>query len=664
MSDINLDFTVSNNSINFTVEPNDITITPTDVQLTVFAAGLGVPGGNVNELQYNDSGLLGGVANTSFSGGNLTLGDISNIKITGGNNSYIMSTDGTGNLTWTNPGNIDVANTALNLNANSTSNVIIGGGVNGYVLQTDGVGNLSWTAQTGNGGGGNGVPGGANRQIQYNDSGNFGGAPFFTFNEATGDVVVPNNLSLGSGFPAGGGNILGNSANFTGSLVANTVYGNIIASNLLVSGLAVGSFAGVNSIKIGGGLANYILITDGTGNLSWNSGVANANVASFANSAGNVTISNQPNITSLGTLTGLSVNGNANIGNIGTTALTASGNITAAYFIGNVSTSNTANTVTNNAQPNITSTGILTSVSVSGNANVGNLNATASIGAGTTIQAIGNIVGGNLTTSGVLRVNGASFSNIANSLQVGGNLSVGLNILLGNANSTIQTAGNITATGSMNAGNGYYGGFVSILSGNGYIQTGGYMQAGSYVTASTLRSTVPTGTAPLQVTSTTLVANLNVATAQTVTNIAQPNITSLGTLTNLSVTGNINMGNGVPGVGNINMTASNLFARYGTFGGANTGLVVTNVMQAGGANIANIYNPNGNILSNRTTSQLFLSGNAIGTFTFASLPTASGNTTARSAITDANTTTFNAIVGGGGTNVMPVFSDGTNWRIG
>ena len=39
MSDINLDFTVSNNSIFFTVEPNDITITPTDIQLSIYAAG-------------------------------------------------------------------------------------------------------------------------------------------------------------------------------------------------------------------------------------------------------------------------------------------------------------------------------------------------------------------------------------------------------------------------------------------------------------------------------------------------------------------------------------------------------------------------------------------------------------------------------------------------
>jgi hypothetical protein len=37
---------------------------------------------------------------------------------------------------------------------------------------------------------------------------------------------------------------------------------------------------------------------------------------------------------------------------------------------------------------------------------------------------------------------------------------------------------------------------------------------------------------------------------------------------------------------------------------------------------------------------------------------------ARSFVTDANATTFNSIVAGGGSNSVPVFSDGTNWRIG
>ena len=37
---------------------------------------------------------------------------------------------------------------------------------------------------------------------------------------------------------------------------------------------------------------------------------------------------------------------------------------------------------------------------------------------------------------------------------------------------------------------------------------------------------------------------------------------------------------------------------------------------------------------------------------------------ARAVVTDANATTFHSIVAGGGANVVPVFSDGTDWRIG
>lgn len=37
---------------------------------------------------------------------------------------------------------------------------------------------------------------------------------------------------------------------------------------------------------------------------------------------------------------------------------------------------------------------------------------------------------------------------------------------------------------------------------------------------------------------------------------------------------------------------------------------------------------------------------------------------AKAFVTDANSTTFASIVAGGGANKVPVYSDGTNWRIG
>lgn len=52
-------------------------------------------------------------------------------------------------------------------------------------------------------------------------------------------------------------------------------------------------------------------------------------------------------------------------------------------------------------------------------------------------------------------------------------------------------------------------------------------------------------------------------------------------------------------------------------------------------------------------------------YTVATLPSAStSGSGARSFVSDANTTTFAAIVAGGGANPVPVYSDGTNWRIG
>ena len=51
--------------------------------------------------------------------------------------------------------------------------------------------------------------------------------------------------------------------------------------------------------------------------------------------------------------------------------------------------------------------------------------------------------------------------------------------------------------------------------------------------------------------------------------------------------------------------------------------------------------------------------------TYSSLPTAvSAGAGARSFITDANTTTFLATVGGGGSNAVPVVSNGSNWIVG
>lgn len=55
---------------------------------------------------------------------------------------------------------------------------------------------------------------------------------------------------------------------------------------------------------------------------------------------------------------------------------------------------------------------------------------------------------------------------------------------------------------------------------------------------------------------------------------------------------------------------------------------------------------------------------SLGVFTVATLPSSSVTQGSEAYVTDANATTFNSIVAGGGANKVPVTYDGTNWRIG
>lgn len=231
----------------------------------------------------------------------------------------------------------------------NVANVKIGGGVNGYVLQTDGLGNLSWTAQTG--GGGNGSPGGANSQLQFNNAGSFGGSPYLTFDSTTNTLTAAN-------------------------IVAQTFSGNLVG------------------------------------------------VASSANVANTVSASAQPNITSLGTLTSLTVNAvSANLGNaVIANYFVGSGlnltNIPAANIIGSVPL---AGQVTNNAQPNVTSLGTLTGLNVNGNIETtGSIQSTSNI-VGVNLSASDLVTSDRLhvsdkaNISGKLNVTGnADFSTSAN----------------------------------------------------------------------------------------------------------------------------------------------------------------------------------------------------------------------------------------------------------
>lgn len=98
-------------------------------------------------------------------------------------------------------GNVDFHN-AVSVNLGDVTDVHISGGYSNQVLTTDGTGNLSWVDQ--GGGGGNGTPGGANTAVQFNYNGAFQGSPYFTFDNVTHTVQVGGNL-IANSFQMGSG---------------------------------------------------------------------------------------------------------------------------------------------------------------------------------------------------------------------------------------------------------------------------------------------------------------------------------------------------------------------------------------------------------------------------------------------------------------------------
>ena len=222
-----------------------------------------------------------------------------------------------------------VANTSVaggNLTFTNLANLKIDGGVNGYVLETDGTGVLNWTAQTG--GGGVGSPGGSNTQVQYNDAGVFGGFAGFTFNETTSVLTSPGNINSTSGVfngDAGGlSNVVG--ANVVGTVAtatAATTAGTVTSAaqpNITSTG-TLSSLTVINDITSTSGIFNG----DGGGL----SNIAAANVtglslSQIANGTSNVDIATVDSNVKIG------VGGTADVVDIGSTATSITGDLTVA----------------------------------------------------------------------------------------------------------------------------------------------------------------------------------------------------------------------------------------------------------------------------------------------------------------------------------------------
>lgn len=239
----------------------------------------------------------------------------------------------------------------------------------------------------------NGVPwnflqaGGSNTQIQFNNNQSLGGSSNFTFNTASNTLSVLGTANITQLITTGNANIGGN-INVTGNVIAPYFYGNV-----------VGNISG--NIVIPGNNTDVIFNDQGS-----------------ANSSDNFTFNKATNT--------LTVNGNIVAGNV-----TGANLVSANYFTG---------TLTTAVQPNITSVGTLTSLSVTNTTTTGNL-------------TTGNITINGQVISSIIPANDATY-NLGNASYRWSNAYVTGNLFLGTSTAYLKATGATIYTDSINTVNG------------------------------------------------------------------------------------------------------------------------------------------------------------------------------------------------------------------
>lgn len=496
--------------------------------LTIDATGRITNASNANSIGTVTSVAIANGVGIGVAGGPITSNQVITITNTGvtrlNAGAGIVLSGTTGNITISGPsslGTVTFANLTSNsllvtggpittigtINVELPSNITITGNLTAGNVKTDNLlyaNGSPWDMQQ---------PQGPNTAVQFNDSDSFGGTSNYTFDKSTNNLNVTGNIIVSTGAFFGNGAGL---TNITGANVTGTVANATYAAN--------------------------------AGNATNATTATTATTAGSATTAGTVTTAAQPNITSVGTLTGLTVSGTSNLGAVGNVTITGG---TPGYYL-----------QTNG------SGGLSWAAIPSGN---GIANGTSNI---TIPTSAGNVV---------VYVSG---NNTANITGTGVNVSGTLNAT-GNAN-----------VGNIGAANGVY--TANITAANIYANTGiigAQNLKGEGGNISNIQGANVSGTVG------------SATTAGTVTTAAQPNITSVGTLSSLSVTNNA--------------TANTI--------------------------VANTYM--------KTVA-----------VTFATLPTAAtAGAGARAFITDGNVAIAGNVgnqISGGGSNSLPVYSDGTNWRIG
>ena len=327
----------------------------------------------------------------------------------------------------------------------------------------------------------------------------------------------------------------------------------------------------VGNVTITGGSTGYVLETDGLGNLSWSSkGTETAFIESISQAnPGLVTTADDNSLTSGAAVTITNCPGMTEVNGATYYADVQTSNTFTLYSDLALTTTVDTSAFTEFSNTSVSATTLATNVITVGDADIFALNIP--------VRFVGTVTGTNLDNANTFYIKTASGTSVTVSDEllangVAGNVfsvltTTGLSAsMYGTGGRLVSPLGGASSGASAGTsadtqvlyndtnlikGDADFTYDASGASGQGLLTVTGNANVGNLnatgsVTSSVLNSNIATGSQPITVDSTTRVANLNVsnsAVAGTVYTAAQPNITSVGTLTTLAVTGNVTTGN-------------------------------------------------------------------------------------------------------------------------
>jgi len=455
--------------------------------------------------------------------------------------------------------NTTVSNTTFNLNqfADFAANNISANGNLTVSGNTTFTGNVSSLNVTGNITGGNIRTPGSISAI-----GNVQADYFVGAGASTTGTVIAGNLATG-GTVSATGNITGGNILFGSGVVSGT--GNIYANNIFanISG-NIDAAGNINEVQFNGAGDLLAASAGFTFNPSGNVLTANGNI-------------NGANFLTTGAVSATgNVTGNWFVGNVDATVVSATANITGGNLLtgglisatanvtgGNITTAGQVSATANVTGGNIATTG---QISAAGNATAGNIatagqvSATGNIDSGANIVATANVIGGNITTAGVVSATGnVTGGNILTTglISATGNITGG-NIISGNA-----VIGNINVSGDIT---------VNSLTSNTYVSATGNVTGGNVLTSGIVSATGNATAGNIstagQVSATGNVTGGNVLTSGIISATGDATAGNISTAGQVSATGNVS--------GN-NVSASNTISSAGNVTGGNilTGGIVS-----------------------------------------------------------------------------------------